>query len=275
MIKRKKTSTTFSLFAFQDIITSVCGIIVLVTLLLTLELSTRVVTSKLNASSKMDSYGELKAALEEAENHLKEIKEKLQSEETALDEVPLERRKVTVEELEQEITDKQNKIAKLKRDNESLVRRYSEMRDELNEKQKRDEETKIRIDNLRNQITRLETVLESKRRETEQNEKPTTIVYSSSDSLRKPYLVEISGSEIKATLISSEENDSVVFRGSGYDDDFIKWAITIDPSKYYFVFVIRPSGIEISGMIRYILTEKGPFRLGIDLIAEDQIVEVE
>ena len=93
--------------------------------------------------------------------------------------------------------------------------------------------------------------------------------------MRKPYLVDISGSEIKVTLISTEGNDSRVFQGSGYSRDFIAWAKEKDPSKYYYVFVIRPSGMVVSSAIRHVLTDNGPFRLGIDLIAEDQIIEVE
>lgn len=274
MSKRKKTLTPFSLFAFQDIITSVCGIIVLVTLLLTLELSTRVVSADLKVFSREDS-DELKAALENAEARLKDAEEKLQSERAVLGNVPWELRKVTVEELEQEITDRQNELEKLKRGNESLAQKHSEMREELNKKQKRDEETKKRIGSLRNQIAQLETELNSKRQEAEQNGESTTIIYSSRDSMRKPYLVDISGSEIKATLISTEGNDSRVFQGTGYSRDFITWAKEKDPSKYYYVFVIRPSGMEVSSMIRHVLTDNGPFRLGIDLIAEDQIIEVE
>ena len=43
--RRVVASTAFSLFSFQDIITSVTGIMVLVTLMLALELITRVQTS--------------------------------------------------------------------------------------------------------------------------------------------------------------------------------------------------------------------------------------
>ena len=41
-MSRKRKGAPFSLFAFQDAITSVCGVVVLITLMLALELTRRV-----------------------------------------------------------------------------------------------------------------------------------------------------------------------------------------------------------------------------------------
>ena len=60
-MSRRKQGAPFSLFAFQDAITSVCGVIVLVTLMLALSLAQRVMTEAKTsavASSKVESVRE-------------------------------------------------------------------------------------------------------------------------------------------------------------------------------------------------------------------------
>ena len=275
MSKRKKTLTSFSLFAFQDIITSVCGIIVLVTLILTLELSIRVTATKTGSALSKDNYDELKLAVGNAETRLNELRGKLDSERKVLGNIPWNLRQVTVEDLEREITENLNKIEELKTANETLSQKQTELHEELDKRETLVQVKRKQIDQLRDQIGSLETELDQVREEARSQGESTTIVYSSRDATRKPYLVDISGTEIKATLIDSSDRDSRTFQGKDCSDDFIGWAKTKNPSKYYYVFVIRPSGIETGNKIEYFLTDLGPFRFGIDLIAEDQNIEVE
>lgn len=275
MSKRKKTLTSFSLFAFQDIITSVCGIIVLVTLILTLELSIRVTVTKTESVLSEDNYGELKLAVGNAETRLNELRGKLDSERKILGNIPWNLRQVTVEDLEREITENLNKIEELKTANEILSQKQTELHEELDKRKTLNQVKRRQIAQLRDQIERLETELVRIREEAVSQRESTTIVYSSRDTTRKPYLVDISGTEIRTTLIDSAERDSRTFRGKDYSDDFIGWAKTKNPSEYYYVFVIRPSGIVTGEKIEYFLTDQGQFRFGIDLIAEDQNIEVE
>ena len=76
MTRRRRKSSPFSLFSFQDIVTSVTAVIILITLILTLDLVTR---QQASASSQLDkSVTELRAALEQAEAELRVLKQQLQ-----------------------------------------------------------------------------------------------------------------------------------------------------------------------------------------------------
>lgn len=275
MKHRRKSASPFSLFAFQDIITSVCGIIVLVTLLLTLELSMRVVSEEVKSSPEAEEYERLQTELEELKSQLQEVTVALNDEQRKLRDIPRELRETTVGELEDKSQRVQNEIDEIQKVNEENERKIKEAKEKLAEKQKADEEKAHENDDLHEQIAHLKEELSRYRRDAEKNRNEHTVIYTNNDKNRKPYLVDIRESSIQVALISDSDRDKVSFQGEEYLSDFFKWAGSKDEHKYYFVLVIRPSGILAGGLIEYILNKADRHKYGIDMISEDQKIDVE
>ena len=80
MSRSRKKGAPFSLFAFQDAITSVCGVVVLITLLLAVQLTSRTIESELETEPD-DSLAERAA----------ELREEIAEAREALDAVPTPR----------------------------------------------------------------------------------------------------------------------------------------------------------------------------------------
>ena len=78
-MSRKKGGAPFSLFAFQDAITSVCGVVVLVTLMLALALTQRVVTESESSTVAKSKVDEVRAQVEKLQNDLEELNARVET----------------------------------------------------------------------------------------------------------------------------------------------------------------------------------------------------
>ena len=74
-MSRKKSSAPFSLFAFQDAITSVCGVVVLITLLLAVQLTTRAIDEEENVESNARRVQEIREESEARRQAIKTLEE--------------------------------------------------------------------------------------------------------------------------------------------------------------------------------------------------------
>lgn len=288
-MKRYKSESPFSLFAFQDIITSVCGIIVLITLLLMVELSMRVLTTKTEQTVSAEEYDKLKSEYEEAEGELREMKDALSLEEQKFKEIPDDLKNKDIEEITETTERLANENENLRTQNEEMKEQCAEKENELAEKQKEKDEFEEQTELLQSKKDRLENELAKYNKEIKKLKDGYSVIYKNSDRTRKPYLVEVSGSVIKATLISETERDVREFRyrkkdtiDLGNDNkieiedyilEFSDWAHKKNSNEYFFVLAIRPSGIFQSSRLRILLEDD--YRIGIDMITENQNIEVE
>ena len=72
-MRRRRSGSPFSLFSFQDAITSVCGVIVLITLLMALDLTRRATEETAPSAVARERVEETERRIEELRNNLSSV----------------------------------------------------------------------------------------------------------------------------------------------------------------------------------------------------------
>lgn len=269
MMPRKRSShPAFSLFAFQDIITSICGIVVLITLILALELSLQIVVSESMTESPLS-----RTVFDQMRSEVVNMSLEVDRIQTVLSQTKLEmleNSSMTVAELRDKnavlINDIQRNEAKKKEWEERLPQA-----EEFNRLSQLDEAEAKRL-------AEEKATLEKKIRENDtkvQMAKKGHYVYFNrlSNIKESPWLTVISDDKVNLyTLSSATASDSLDF-SSGDVTSFLDWVQQRNTSREYFVLLVRPSGIASFSRIQNRLRSSG-FRIGIDFISENQNVEI-
>lgn len=258
MTKRRHREAPFSLFAFQDIITSVTGILLLIMLLLCLSLVTRelkrpqTVTRSDGTPSTTDPTAALQARVEELRQRLAEQKAR---NERLLEMSPSQavRRRVELtaqhEELKERIGQLRND-ARLKR---SLATRpdsseETELKETVHQKEQQAENLKKKLAKIKN----------SRR----------LVYHPSDDDGRQAWVMQVDAMTILVARAGRRE-PAQRFTSS---QDTLRWIReTRQSDEDYFVLFVRPSGIPLYRELLISLMPLG-FKVGLDLIGEDQIV---
>lgn len=255
-MSRKTTGAPFSLFAFQDAITSVCGVIVLVTLLLALMLTQRVVSEtevKTVAKSKVE---ETRAQVETLRNNLSELNAQCDASMNA-DELGIG---LSLPEVKGQLANARARLEKAQTESEKLDAKLVELAPVEAAFAARQE----KLDAMRAEID--STLEEASETTAEEIDSQTSAVYAFNDAVReKPWFVEIDANHIIAHGSADGTND----KSFGSPFEFTKWAGTRPRGSEYFVLIVRPSGAERFDFIQYELDEEN-YRYGIDLIGENK-----
>ena len=120
MSRRRPSAPGISFFAFQDIITSVVGIFVLLTLILVLELATRVASAQRVQQSFEDIFSDQIASLEGELQQLAERSNFLDRQESLPGSKSLANREVALEEMKTAIQMLQDQARRLEVENEKI-----------------------------------------------------------------------------------------------------------------------------------------------------------
>lgn len=256
-MRRRRHDSRFSLFAFQDIITSVTGIMILITLVLAIELIERTESSPKQMTSQ--TIEQLEAQLAENQAEIKRL-EAIQaaagasnSRLAAIDEETLRRRLATRREQNSVLAEK---IARAERAREKAQRRKSEL-DAQNLKsrvteERRQQELKRKIAETRTSIKKLVS--------------GKLIVFNPAKGISKNmWVAQISARQILVAPLGRSS------RPASYSDaaGFQAWMSMRDATADYVLLVVKPDGITLFTTIREQLRSRG-FAVGYDLIAADQ-----
>jgi len=261
-MSRRRRASPFSLFAFQDIITATTGIVILLTLLLTLELLMRGATSAQLVSAQLVRQAEeAVAALAE---QAAELRQRVEAGHENVSELVA----ADAQDIERKIRDLQNQIALAQREVQSLSETAAERRkleeDALAQKFDRQEDQQ-RATQLAEEIRRIEA-------EIAQMQRDNTLYFNPPpESGLLAWLVEIAGSQVVAARAGQHSQAEHTFRGDDAAQQFIRFANTRSSTAEYFVLLVRPSGTAAFDIIREELDDES-FRYGIDLIGEQQVV---
>ena len=252
-MSRKKSASPITLFAFQDAITSVCGVVVLVTLMLALALTQRVVTEAESSTVAKSKVDEVRAMVEKLTADLAELN--AQVEEAA--NVETAGIGLSVSEVKTQLANAKRRLEASREESRALDRRL----EELEREQQSFSELEKQIDEIRRQI-------DEKLREAQETQAETisqdSAVYAFSDSVReKPWYVEVAGNKLVAHG-SGGESETFTFSTAF---EFAKWASTRPSGSEYFVLIVRPSGAKNYGFAVAELENEG-YRYGVDLIGE-------
>lgn len=266
--RRKKSSNPFSLFAFQDIITSVCGIVVLITLLLALELSVRALTADAESEgSDRRAYENMRADQEEFQKLTTRATEdlaQLLSDSGDYASLSVAQLRKQIENQQEENSNREQQKTDSEKRLEYAQARYAKSVREQNDPQ----ELEAEKESIRGEIQDAE-------REKKEAQDCGAIYYSRSPNpSEKPWLADLAKEKITVTpLFGDPSAKRQVFDERDKVAAFLKWAKKRNARTEYFVFLIRPSSEEFFKDICNSIRAAG-FRIGIEFIGEYRLVEV-
>jgi predicted RNase H-like nuclease (RuvC/YqgF family) len=257
MPRRRRAASPFSLFAFQDIITAVTGVMVLVTLFLALELvqrkeeapprKTREITQDLRAQmvQSQAETGELEDRQAELTAMLKEL--------AAYDAAAVR----------SEIRDLQAVNKKLQQENDERARQ----RDEANRRQEQAEAEQARIEQGRQKLKQtLETARQRERQLAKLKQSKRLFFNVKEGAGKQAWLTELA----EAGLTVAQVGQLAQPRQFANTDAFLAWAKERDRKSEYFVLLVKPSGIKRYAEVYPALRQELKFDIGFDLLTEDQ-----
>lgn len=269
MPRRRRSRTVVSLFAFQDIITSVSGIIIVLVLLLTLELIDRPQAE--GSPSSRAVADQIEQAIASAEQDLEALRETTGSTDELIREVansPPAALRDQIGNLEQRIAQLQAQLALHREQAKQL-----EKAEEAAELQRFDlKETLESLDQARREVQTLETQLDEERRDNR-------LVYALPRGFEKEgWLALVEQHQIAVAPIGREAKP-IFFTGtklgpltvSSAADRFIEWITGQGASSTYVLLLVRPGGVEDFQKIDQQLTDRG-IAFGFDLVGADESV---
>jgi conjugal transfer/entry exclusion protein len=262
-MRRRKHVEGFSLFSFQDIICSVTGIMILLTLFLTLQLVQR--KSFGTPSGHAESNSDLTHSIQNIEGQIEQLDQALQSGHQFLTEFAgLSPTSLDQEErrLQQTIATLQTEISELQPTIESAQTQNQALRKTTNASSAHDE-----LATLRNGVIALKRQLESLKA-------ANRVVYNVAPDVKKAaWLVDLLDGSIKVSKAGSK-NLSIEFQDrpdSRSVEQFLSWAGNHDPTSDYFVVLVRPKSLTTYRQIFNRLDELH-FAIGVDLLERDAML---
>ena len=264
MSARCTRNQAFSLFAFQDIITSVTGIIVLVMLLLTLEL---IQLDQLSTTLRPTAAAEpLLKAIESMEQEIDSVSQ------------DLKRGNAEVYELATLTHDE------AKRQKRILAQEIDRLTTEIERKQQQHQESlllnevlEVALNASSDTVSELESLqqrIDALREQLEALENNNRVIYNpNSKSNKRAWLVDISPDGLQIAELGKVA-PPVRFDQGGQQrriGALRAWARTRNPRTEYFILLVRPTTIEVYKDVRKRLEDLN-FDLGFDVIGNDAMV---
>jgi hypothetical protein len=256
--RRRRKSSPFSLFAFQDIITSVTGILLLLTLLLTLSLILREYQTPAVQTRRV--VKQLDTVLADTNVEIKQFQQLLEERSKVVQDLA----KLSPTRVRREVNVLEVQLAQLDLELQTLDQQTKETEKAEDEWRTR----QISSEQSRRILAQLDAELKKVTEELEQLRSSNRLIYNPQQSSGKTaWLVEVDEDSFRVARVGVSAKplsfDSVAALS--------RWCESRDPSAEYFVLLVRPQGIEQFQVLMENL-ESQPFDLGFDLIGEDQTV---
>lgn len=260
MRARGNEAAPVTLFSFQDIVTSVMGIMILVMLVISLELAARQLQSPVvqQAIVKQDVRESLQAAREKLEQIKKALAAGAWDNLAALNRGEIQRQSSELERL-LPVLDQSARQAEQRLEQ---LRRRQEQAEHTLEERHSDEES---LRSLQQELAALEEELSRLASSSAMFFRP------SQTGGKLAWLVEISGDTILAAPLGPTAKP-LSFAGSTGESrqrQFLAWASGRNASREYFVLLIKPGGARLCHEIERELRSKR-FDVGLDLIGTKQ-----
>lgn len=260
-MKRKHAAgAPITLFSFQDIITSVTGVLLLLMLLLAVELTQRRPSSPADSSNRIAA--EIEGAIDEAQAEIARLTTLLSSlgadAETAVG--------YTLFSAQEERTATDEQIEALEIKLEQLSRQRALGENQLQEMEAKRGARAGDADRL--EIIEHETAEAEK--ELEDLQTSNRVIYNT-DTLaggKRVYLVELFTDDVLVAA-AGERARPQRFTGGRATDEFLAWATTQSNTAARFMLIVHPGSLEAFGEIRERL-DSSNFTIGFDLLPDGQ-----
>tara|TARA_R110002111_G_scaffold1162_5_gene8246 strand:+ start:7094 stop:7894 length:801 start_codon:yes stop_codon:yes gene_type:complete len=257
-MRRRRTQNKFSLFAFQDIITSVTGIVIFVTLLMSLELIQR--HPKSAHAETADLVRQLKQQLIQNQQASELLQQQIDVEnqeitpEVFLDASSLQQTLTEIRELQHRVTEDTAEITNQKGETEKQLNEIRQTAAERREEIKEIQDLKNEIAHKSEQLKKLE---EGKR----------LIFRPARNTPKTQWLVDVSE---KKVLVARMGVKSTPQQFASYAE-FRKWLIGLSPAADYCMVLLRPETALTYEEIFKMLDQQ-QISFGYDAIDEQKIV---
>ena len=277
---RSLNSTKISFFAFQDIITSVSGILILVTLILATELD------RPSSRATHDADPELERQLSETLRHQVEVDAQNQNLQTLL--LAAETAPAT-EKLASDINRLRAQLAEEKKKHVSLAEQLAASQSAIQARDRtlgltdlkaliqgvlQEVESLARQETaVRKEMVSLEervTSVQSKLLKLREREGKLWLIPDKASTTKEPILAVISAAGAKLERFDHPA-DAKEFGKSSARTEFGSYLALAKPLDQYIVFLVRPSGIALFGSLVKMAREKG-FEVGFDALEEEKDV---
>lgn len=267
MRRRRKNVSAISLFAFQDIITSVVGIFILIIICMVLQLR----ETQTGSGSSVQNYQALlamhQAITQESQSLSKSLNELTASlsqakgsnrfsEELALQELETMERMMRerVQRAEKEMAQVTEAREETEEDKERLLIAQAALGPEL-------EEMKA----IQEQLSRMQ-------QEMQQIEVENPMVFSKTNLNGRPLcILEVKGGSVHWMATTTGEKRNWVLPGER--DSLLQWLSSNEASRWHFLILVKPSGAQEFAQIRKKL-QAARVKLGFDVVAEDQAIRI-
>ena len=274
MARREEEASAISLFSFQDIITSITGIMFLVVLLLVLIMLTSHEPSKQEVKTEDADTQEMLAQLATLQQQLAELKniqnivdkdlEKIRTLSPAAIEAKLKELEKLLKQKSLELQKSALEQKKAQAELEELERKLRDLNQQLDPKLKK-------LKKLEEQRKNLQLKLQQKKAEIEQRKK--MMEYSIDNNTNKvPVLVEVSADGCQVLNVSNNQHSDLRVRGNAYESIKKLWQYldrNCYPSINYVTLVVKPSGFRHVAGITETLKQKN-FERGIEILPDEK-----
>ena len=258
-MRRRGARNTSSLFAFQDVMASLIGIMFFIVILMALDIVDQYTPIAEADTANGDPIVQLRAKLKELteeqtrlEQAIASVTEKRNAADAFTDKQLLE----SVQAMDRELRYLSEKIKQTEAGLADIESKKKLARKKLAASQ-------IEISGLDDAIAKLKARAKAKRA------LPRVAYVIDENTQREPWLIEVRQKSIR---VASKDGKSAVMT---FDADtaaerrakFLGWTKSKSPLKHYFVILIKPSGVKQAYELRKELLKKG-FRTGKDLLPE-------
>ena len=258
-MRRRGARNTSSLFAFQDVMASLIGIMFFIVILMALDIVDQHTPVAEGDTVDSESIVELRARLKE----LTELKIRLEQGITSATEKLNVASAFTDKQLLESAQAMHKELLYLHAKVEQTEAGLADMESKTKSVKKKIAASQIEIRGLDEEIAKLKARAKAKRA------LPRVAYIIDETTQREPWLVEITGKSIR---VAAKDGKSAVMTftadtAAARSAKFLAWTKSKSPVKHYFVLLIKPSGIKQAERIENDLKTKG-FGTGKDLLPE-------
>ena len=248
-----------SLFSFQDLITSLSGILILLVLLMAVEIAVRGVTSKPNAQDDLERNRRLVGLRAKAEALRNRFRDLQASQQNGGANDPLATAQESIR-AELKFETLQNDINRMRDAVSAIEKRLENARQEEKKVRKKSESLNAELEKLRS----AQTLALTQRK---------MFVIPEEGAPKTAVIVECSGESVRAGYIDRAVAPVIFTADESLNKVFGEYIERLSSSSEYIVFMIKPSGVKaFKGLILTARAHK--FDVGYDALEEDQYIEM-
>ncbi len=268
MSRRKASGPSVSFFAFQDIITSVVGIFVLITLIMMVELVQRKGSTPASKKLLEDSHSSVIADLVLQVEKLESRSKNLDSISTKIGSVQVFNKDEIAKELRaslQSLNEQIERTDQRKREIQRIIDSQSKLQASLQSETVQRSRDREELAKLLKELERLDSKIG------EMDSDAPLIFKSKSLDGRTVVVVDVARDE--TVLLDLDADRRTTIRGKDLEREFKNWIAKHSKGNFHYFLLIRPNGASNFDTLRSSLDESGA-SYGYDLLDQDRTIRL-